>query len=102
MKLNNADFSAYDTLNFYIKGDSKAGFTKRVKFELKDASGTPHAYVMTGVNDQWQKISISFKEFGGAKTNWSQMAEFVVVFDDMNSRPKSGSIYIDHVSVSKT
>ncbi len=101
MKLNNADFTSYNTLNFYIKGDPKAGFTKRVKLELKDSSGVPHSYVMTGINDNWQKISIPFKEFG-TKTDWTRMTEFVVVFDDVNSRPKTGSIFIDQVSVSKT
>ena len=101
MKLNNADFTAYDTLNFYVKGDPKAGFTKRVKLELKDDSGLPRgSFVMTGVNEKWQKISVPFKEFGN-KTNWKQMSEFVVVFDDANSRPKTGSIYLDQVSVSK-
>lgn len=101
MKLNNADFTAYNTLDFYIKGDPKAGFTKRVKLELKDASGDPRStYVMTGISDQWQKISIPFKEFG-AKANWEKMTEFVVVFDDVNSRPKTGSLFIDQISVSK-
>ena len=101
MKLNNTDFTAYDTLDFYIKGDPKAGFTKRIKLELKDASGEPRStYVMTGISDQWQKISIPFKEFG-AKANWKKMTEFVVVFDDVNSRPKTGSIFIDQIGVSK-
>ncbi|OGW78678.1 MAG: hypothetical protein A2Z83_04565 [Omnitrophica bacterium GWA2_52_8] len=101
MKLNSVDFTSYDTLNFYIKGEPQAGFTKRLKLELKDASGIPQAsFVMTGISDQWQKISIPFKEFGAA-TNWKEMTEFVVVFDDMNSRPKTGSIYLDNVSVSK-
>ena len=99
MKLNDADFSPYDTLNFYVRGDEKAGYTKRLKIELKDASGTAHSYVMTGISDKWQKISISFKEFG--KADWSKMSEFVAVFDDVNSRPKSGSIYIDQVTASK-
>ena len=29
------------------------------------------------------------------------MNEFVVVFDDVNSSPKAGTIYIDHVAFAK-
>ena len=41
MKLNNEDATPYNALTFYIKGDAAAGFTKRVKIELKDKSNKP-------------------------------------------------------------
>ena len=98
--MNGEDASAYNTLNFYIKGDAANGFTKRMKIELKDMTNKPSPYIVSGITDQWQKISIPFEKFRRI-TDWSAMNEFVVVFDDINSNPKTGTIFIDHVTVSK-
>ena len=99
MKLNDMDATAYNTVNFYMKGDAKAGFTKRVKIELKDSSKQPSPYIVAGLTDQWQKFSIPFDKFKRVQ-NWNALSEFVVVFDDINSNPKSGTIYLDHVTLS--
>lgn len=100
MKLNGEDATAYNTLNFFIKGDAKAGYTKRVKVELKDMDNKPSAYIVSGITDQWQKISIPFEKFRRIE-KWNSLNEFVLVFDDINSTPKTGSILIDQVTLSK-
>jgi hypothetical protein len=100
MKLNGEDATAYNTLNFYVKGDAKAGYTKRFKIELKDMTNKPSAYIVSGVTDQWQKISIPFEKFRRIE-NWNSLNEIVVVFDDINSSPKKGSILIDQITLSK-
>ncbi len=100
MKLNGADLSAYKFLNFYIKGDAKAGFTKRVKLELKDMSNKPSPYVVGGITDKWQKISVPFEKLRQI-SDWKHINEFVLVFDDVNSRPKAGTIFVDNITVSK-
>ena len=100
MKLNGEDATPYNTLNVYMKGDAKTGFTKRVKLELKDMSNKPSPYIVSGLTDQWQKFSIPFEKFRRV-TDWKNMNEFVVVFDDINSNPKSGTILVDQVSFSK-
>ena len=100
LKLNGQDATAYDTLSFYVKGDTQAGFTKRLKVELKDRSNLPSAYVVSGITDQWQKVSIPFEKFRKVQ-DWSALNEYVAVFDDMNSRPKTGAIYIDQIALSK-
>lgn len=100
MKLNGEDATPYNTVNFYMKGDAKSGFTKRVKVELKDMSNKPSPYIVTGVSEQWQKFSIPFEKFRRV-ADWKSLNEFVVVFDDINSSPKAGTIYVDHVSFSK-
>ena len=41
MKVNGEDLSKYNTLKLWIKGDAKAGFTKRIKLELKDMTNKP-------------------------------------------------------------
>ena len=100
MKFNGEDATPYNTLNFYVKGDAKVGYTKRFKIELKDMTNKPSAYMVGGVTDQWQKISIPFEKFRRIE-NWNALNEFVVVFDDINSSPKKGSILIDDISLSK-
>jgi len=100
MKLNGEDATAYNTLDFYVKGDAKLGYTKRFKIELKDMTNKPSAYIVSGVTDQWQKISIPFEKFRRIE-NWNSLNEFVIVFDDINSSPKTGGILIDQVTLSK-
>ena len=100
MKLNGEDATPYNTLNFYVKGDAKAGYTKRFKIELKDMTNKPSAYIVSGVTDQWQKISIPFEKFRRIE-NWNSLNELVFVFDDINSNPKTGSVLIDQVTLSK-
>ena len=100
MKLNGEDATPYNTLNFYVKGDAKAGFTKRFKIELKDMTNKPSAYIVSGVTDKWQKISIPFEKFRRIE-NWNSLNELVFVFDDINSSPKTGSILIDQITFSK-
>ncbi|MEI7751473.1 MAG: carbohydrate binding domain-containing protein [Candidatus Omnitrophota bacterium] len=100
MKLNGEDATPYNTLNFFVKGDAKAGYTKRFKIELKDMTNKPSAYIVSGVTDQWQKISIPFEKFRRIE-NWNSLNELVFVFDDINSSPKTGSILIDQVTLSK-
>jgi hypothetical protein len=100
MKFNGEDATAYNTLNFFVKGDAKAGYTKRFKIELKDMTNKPSAYIVSGVTDKWQKVSIPFEKFRKIE-NWNSLNEFVIVFDDINSSPKKGSILIDDISFSK-
>lgn len=100
MKLDGEDATTYKSVSFYIKGDKEKGFTKRVKIELKDMSNQPSPYIVTGITGEWQKVTIPLEKFRKMK-DWSRMNEFVVVFDDINSRPKEGTIYIDQVAFSK-
>jgi hypothetical protein len=100
MKLNGEDATPYNTLNFYVKGDAKLGYTKRFKIELKDMTNKPSAYIVSGVTDQWQKISIPFEKFRRIE-NWNALNEIVIVFDDINSNPKTGGILVDQFTLSK-
>jgi len=98
-KLEGEDFSGYNTLNIYVKGDKAKGFTKKMKIEIKNYQKSA-SYILSGISDSWQKISIPFEKFRGVD-DWSSMSEMVFVFDDINSSPKEGALLIDHVTVSK-
>lgn len=97
MKVNGADATPYNALAFFIRGDGEAGFTKRVKIELKDKTNKPSAYIVSGVSDKWQKISIPLNKFRRIE-DWKSLNELVFVFDDINSNPKTGSIFLDQVA----
>lgn len=99
MKMNGEDASGYNTLSFYLRGDAETGFTKRIKIELKDMSNEPSPYIVTGITDQWKKFSIPFKKFRRVN-DWTSMNEFVIVFDDINSNPKTGTVFFDHIAFS--
>ena len=102
MTLGKDDFTSYSILNLYVKGDKKAGFTKKVKIEFKDSNNRPSAayFMVTKITDQWQKISVPFDRFQG-KNDWKNLRQFVIVFDDVDSQPKVGSVLIDQISITK-
>ena len=100
MKLNGEDATPYKAVSFYLKGDPKKGFTKRLKVELKDMSNQPSPYIVNGITDQWQKFTVPFEKYRKVK-DWSAMNEYVIVFDDINSNPKSGALYVDHITFTK-
>ena len=99
--LNNFDTTGYKTINFYIKGDATAGFTKVLKVELIGDSGRPSPTMVSGITDEWQKISLPLADFPMIKDG-TKLQKFVVVFADINNDPKVGTIYLDHISFSKS
>ncbi|MFZ5802004.1 MAG: hypothetical protein ACOY3K_02680 [Candidatus Omnitrophota bacterium] len=98
MKLNGEDATPYNTLSFYVKGDEAAGYSKRLKIELKDMTNKSSPYIVTGITGEWQKISIPFEKFRRI-TDWRSLNEIVFVFDDINSNPKKGTIYLDQIAL---
>ena len=96
MKLQGTDLSTYQKLTLYVRGDSVRGFTPQIKLELKNGTEVGR-YLLKGVTDQWQQVSISLKDFVGL-TGWKGMTEFVIVFDDLTSTKKVGTIYLDEIA----
>lgn len=100
MKLNGLDASAYGAISFYARGEGHNNYTKRIKIEIKDSSNRPSPYMINGVSGAWQKFEIPFERFRKVQ-NWAALSEFVVVFDDMNSDPKQGTLLIDQITLEK-
>jgi len=94
-KLQNLDLRPYKALSFYIKGDARKGYTDQIKVELKNDKerGT---YVVKGITEQWQKVSVPLAEFDGL-SDWSKMTELVIVFDDITATRKIGTLYFDEI-----
>ena len=101
MNLNNFDAREFKTLHFFVKGDSKKGFGKKIKIELIPAkTKQPSPYLFDGVTDQWQEVSVPLSEFWGIGDQ-SSLEQFTVVFADIVNAPKTGTIYLDQISFSK-
>ena len=95
-KLQNIDLRPYKKLSFYVKGDAAKGYTEQIKVELKNDKETGR-YLLKGITDQWQKVSVALKDFAGV-LDWSKMTEFVIVFDDITSTKKVGAIFVDDIA----
>lgn len=100
MFLQSLDASKYDNLVFWVKGDIKIGYTTVFKVELKNASKQIGRYYVTNIQDQWQEIAIPIKEFKGI-TDYSNLTEFVIVFEDRVVSNKKGVIFIDDIRFTK-
>ncbi len=96
MKLENANGLPFNTLSFYVRGASNR-FTKQMKIELKTADHRSSFYVVSGFTSEWQEIQIPLKEFKGIKSG-SALSELIMVFDDVNTAPKKGTLLIDQIS----
>lgn len=101
MKLENKDLLFYDKLTLWIKGDDIAGFSSRIKLELKNSDKEVGKYVLSGVTKDWQQVTVPLKEFKGL-TSLKAMSEFVITFDDITcASKKTGAIYIDDIAFVK-
>jgi len=100
MFLQNFDASKYDNVAMRVKGDGKLGYTTVFKVELKNASKQIGRYYVTSVTDSWQDIVIPLKDFKGI-TDYSNLTELVIVFEDRIASNKKGVIYIDDIRFTK-
>ncbi len=100
MKLNNADFTKYKKLTFWAKGDTAKGYTKVVKLEFKNTRGEVGKYYISDIGDTWKEITVPFLRIAGI-TDFSDMTELILVFEDRIATKKEGSIYLDDIAVSE-
>ncbi len=99
LKLGGADFTDYNALLIRIKGDSDAGYPETISLELKDAYNTS-PYKISGISSEWKEYVVPFSYFFKIK-DWSDMREFVIIFNDLDTAPKNGAVLIDKISVVK-
>ncbi|MBN2189858.1 MAG: hypothetical protein JW728_01440, partial [Candidatus Aureabacteria bacterium] len=91
--LNSANLHPYKYFAFKVKGDSASGFSRLFKIELKNSEEVG-SYIISGVTDRWQEIQIPLEEIKGI-TDWRDMKEFVIVFEDNRVTDKEGVLYFD-------
>lgn len=104
------DLRPYRQLVLSLKGDDATGYTTQVKIELKheqvNAEGEAEAgiltfgtgrYLLKGVTAAWQPFVIPLDAFEGF-TDRSRVTELVILFDDMTSTKKVGTLYVDEIA----
>jgi len=100
MKLNGVNVTSHKWLSFYVKGDLKTGYPKSIRIVLKDQSGQPASFSVSGITDQWKKFTVPLSAFSDVK-DWSSLGELDIVVDTKGTKPESGRIFLDHFSFSK-
>ena len=101
MKLNDLNLTEYKYVSFLAKG--KNVFTSQFKIELKNRKGERVVYFISGVTSEWQRVVIPLDKLKKVNsiTDWTQMTEFVITFDDIVATEKVGSVLIDDVNFAK-
>lgn len=105
-QLRTFDASQYDHFEFWVKGDKTRGYPREFKIEFKKFQKSPvdertetvkGSYIVKGVTDKWQKISIPLNVMNGI-LNWRDIKEFVVTFEKRRLKNKEGVLYIDDIT----
>lgn len=101
--VNDQDFSGpgargyNEKIVFYIRGDPRLGYTRRLKLEFKNARGQRGVYIIDGITSEWQRIEIDKRDVGGDfafKGDWKDIKEIVLVFEDHRVTRGEGRIYL--------
>lgn len=108
-QLRSIDASSYDHFEFWVKGDAAKGFTTVFKIEFKktepDDEGHEEtikgSYIVKGVTDNWQKISIPLNVMNGI-LNWKDIRELVITFEKKRVDKPQGVLYFDDLAFVKT
>jgi len=108
MKLKGIDISKYNVLFFKIRGDLKKGFTTRFYLELKNSKKETGRVLVTGISEYWKEIKIPLflftmhPDYAKPLSDFKDIEEMVITFDDKTVTRKTGTIYIDDVKFLKT
>jgi len=118
-KLAGFDASAYDHLEFEIKGDAQAGFTERFRLEVKKCMDPECVEKVSGaskipVTEEWKTISVPLNVMTGLidfsdpqawktpRASYKPLDELVIIFNDGYVTKKSGKIYLDNIRFVRT
>lgn len=100
--LNGMDLTPYKKINFWIKGNKKAGFPKKFILELKTKTGDKvniGRVPIRKISSAWLKVSVPISKF--KLTDLKNGLLIAFVFDDKEVKRMKGSVYIDNVTLSK-
>lgn len=100
IKLKHQDLTGFDTLHFSMKSGAEERFTGNVAVQLTDSGNRKAPYLISGVGSEWKEYQISLKKFTRI-ADWSGIKDFEIVIDDINARPKEGTLLIDEIYVTK-
>ncbi len=106
--LPDLDASAYDHLEFWIRGDPATGYAEALKIEFKQP--LPNApfgllrqgsTVVTGITDDWQRIQTPLNRMNGI-ADWRRLRQFGIVLQPRRSPVRAGAYWLDDIALIKT
>jgi len=100
IRLKKQDLTEFDALHFSLKSGEGERFTGNVAVQLTDSGNRKAPYLIGGISDEWKEFRIPLKKFKRI-ADWSAVKEFEIVIDDINARPKEGTLLIDEIYVTK-
>ena len=100
MKLGGLDANPYEWLSLWVRGDDQGKFTRRFKLELKNAAGKRAVYLVEDLEKDWREVRIPFKK-NASITDWKNLSELVLVFDDILATYREGTIFLDQIEFQK-
>lgn len=113
MRMMYGNFSSYDHLELFVKGDAEKGHTSKLIVEFskwktdKKKEKIQTNYIVENIKPYWQKVIIPLNELNGfsswdRKTEWRDVLEMSINMPDKVLDVKQGTVYIDNISFTKT
>ncbi|MBK8754854.1 MAG: DUF3131 domain-containing protein [Candidatus Competibacteraceae bacterium] len=108
LTLPNLDATAYDHLEFWIRGDDRAGFADALKVEFKQPlPNAPPGLLrqgsaeVTGITGDWQRIRVPLNLMNGI-ADWRHLRQFGIVLQPRRSPAASGAYWLDDIALIRT
>ena len=108
LTLPDLDASAYDHLEFWIRGDGDIGYADALKIEFKQPlAGAPAGLlrkgstVISGIGEEWRQIRVPLNLLSGI-SDWQHLRQFGVVLEPRRVRMPSGGYWLDDIALIKT
>ncbi len=108
LTLPDLDASAYDHLEFWIRGDEHTGFADALKIQFKQLlPNAPPGLLrqgsaeVTGITGQWQQFQVPLNLMNGI-ADWRHVRRFGIVLQPRRSSAPSGAYWLDDITLIKT
>jgi hypothetical protein len=108
LTLPDLDATAYDHLEFWIRGDADSGYADALKIEFKQPlAGGPFGLlrkgsaVVTDIDGRWRQVRVPLNAMSGI-ADWRGLRQFGIVFEPRRSPVSSGSYWLDDIALLKT
>ncbi|MBL8251268.1 MAG: DUF3131 domain-containing protein, partial [Candidatus Competibacter sp.] len=106
LALPDLDGSAYDHLEFWIRGDSGQADTVKLEFKQPLAGAPPGlqrkgSTVIGGITGDWQRVRVPLNLMSGIE-DWKHLRQFGVVFQPRRAPSAAGGYWLDDIALIKT
>lgn len=108
LTLPDLDASAYDHLEFWIRGDDRAGFADALKIEFKQPlPNAPPGLLrqgsaeVTGITGDWRRFQVPLNLMNGI-ADWRHLRQFGIVLQPRRSPVQSGGYWLDDIALIRT